>query len=241
MRQALDTVGAIGGPLLALAAMAIFASNFQAAFWIAVVPAVLCVILIVVGVDEPEKKAGDATPAAPFALRRRPAVASPEFWFIVAIAGVLTLARFSEAFLVLRAQNVGFAVAHAPLVMVVMAIVYAITAYPAGAALDRGRGAPLLAGGLVALIAADLVLALASAAVGLAGARGDAMGLTQGCLPRSWPALRRRISRRRVRRLTRAASRRCRRTRQRRMTSTKPLIRSPRRVAGDRSWWGTIG
>ena len=62
LRQALDTVGGIGGPLLALAAMAIFASNFQAAFWIAVVPAMLCVILIVVGVDEPEKKAGDPTP-----------------------------------------------------------------------------------------------------------------------------------------------------------------------------------
>jgi len=97
----------------------------------------------------------------------------------------LTLARFSEAFLVLRAQNLGFDVAHAPLVMVVMSIVYAITAYPAGAALDRGRGAPMLAGGLVALVAADLVLALASGAVSvLAGAAlwGLHMGLTQGLL-----------------------------------------------------------
>jgi len=184
LRQALDTVGAIGGPLLALAAMAIFASNFHLAFWIAVVPAVLCVILIVVGVDEPDKKADDA------ALRHRLRFADSRrlpgrFWFIVAIAGVLTLARFSEAFLVLRAQNVGFAVAHAPLVMVVMSIVYAITAYPVGAALDRGHGALLLAGGLVALIAADVVLALASGRVTVLGGAalwGLHMGLTQGLL-----------------------------------------------------------
>jgi MFS family permease len=184
LRQALDTVGAIGGPLLALAAMAIFASNFKAAFWIAVVPAVLCVILIIVGVDEPDKKADAATPRdrLRFADIRR---FTSSFWFIVGVAGVLTLARFSEAFLVLRAQNVGFDVAHAPLVIVVMAIVYAITAYPAGAALDRGRGAPMLAGGFVALVAADLVLALASGAVSvLAGAAlwGLHMGLTQGLL-----------------------------------------------------------
>jgi MFS family permease len=184
LRQALDTVGAIGGPLLALAAMAIFASSFKAAFWIAVIPAVLCVILIVVGVDEPEKKGDDAAPRrrVRFADARR---FTSSFWIIVAIAGVLTLARFSEAFLVLRAQNVGFEVARAPLVMVVMSIVYAITAYPAGVALDRGRGAPLLAAGVVALIAADIVLALASGAMSvLAGAAlwGLHMGLTQGLL-----------------------------------------------------------
>ena len=184
LRQALDTVGAIGGPLLALAAMAIFASSFKAAFWIAVIPAVLCVILIVVGVDEPEKKGDDAAPRrrVRFSDARR---FTSSFWIIVAIAGVLTLARFSEAFLVLRAQNVGFEVARAPLVMVVMSIVYAITAYPAGVALDRGRGAPLLAAGVVALIAADIVLALASGAVSvLAGAAlwGLHMGLTQGLL-----------------------------------------------------------
>jgi MFS family permease len=184
VRQALDTVGAIGGPLLALAAMAIFASNFHAAFWIAVVPAVLCVILIVVGVDEPERKAGNGAPEhrLRFADSRR---LPPAFWFIAAIAGVLTLARFSEAFLVLRAQNVGFDVARAPLVMVAMSIVYAITAYPAGAALDRGRGALLLAGGLVALIAADVVLALANGPVTVLGGAalwGLHMGLTQGLL-----------------------------------------------------------
>ena len=184
LRQALDTIGGIGGPLLALGAMVYFASDFQAVFWIAVVPAMLCVVLIVVGVDEPEPV---AVPGAPKPRLRFADIGRLRYtyWIIVAIAAVLTLARFSEAFLVLRAQNVGFAVARAPIVMVVMSIVYAATAYPAGAALDRGRGAPLLAGGLVALIAADCVLALA---VGpwsvLAGAAlwGLHMGLTQGLL-----------------------------------------------------------
>jgi len=184
LRQALDTVGGVGGPLLALAAMAYFASDFRAAFWIAVVPAVLCVVLIVVGVDEPERATGNGEAKArwrPGDITRMP----PAFWFIVAIAAVLTLARFSEAFLVLRAQNVGFAVAHAPLVMVVMSVVYALVAYPAGVAADRGRGPWLLAAGLVMLIAADLMLARATGPLAVLGGGalwGLHMGLTQGLL-----------------------------------------------------------
>ncbi|MEO8755108.1 MAG: MFS transporter, partial [Casimicrobiaceae bacterium] len=184
LRQALDTVGGIGGPLLALAAMVYFASDFRAVFWIAVVPAMLCVVLLVVGVDEPEPAAAADTPQPRLRFADIGRLRN-NYWVIVAIAAVLTLARFSEAFLVLRAQDVGFAVARAPLVMVVMSIVYAATAYPAGVALDRGRGAPLLAGGLVALIAADCVLALAAGPWSvLAGAAlwGLHMGLTQGLL-----------------------------------------------------------
>ena len=184
LRQALDTVGGIGGPLLALGAMLYFAGDFQAAFWIAVVPAMLAVVLIVVGVDEPERAAGDNNGKARWRLqdmRRLPSA----FWFIVAVAFVLTLARFSEAFLVLRAQNVGLTVVTAPLVMVVMSIVYALIAYPAGVAADRGRAPLLLASGLLALIAADLVLARAASPLPvLAGAAlwGLHMGLTQGLL-----------------------------------------------------------
>lgn len=183
LRQALDTVGGIGGPLLAIAAMAYFNDDFRAAFWVAVIPAVLCVALIVVGVDEPERK-DEGKQAARWRLtdaKRLPRA----YWAVVAIAAVLTLARFSEAFLVLRAQNVGMPVAHAPLVMVVMSIVYALVAYPAGAAQDRGGGALLLAGGVVALIAADLVLARADGAfLVLTGTTlwGLHMGLTQGLL-----------------------------------------------------------
>ncbi len=182
LRQALDTVGGIGGPVLALAAMAYFANDFAAAFWVAVVPAALCVALIVFGVEEPLCHAADGAPKPRWRLadtRRLPSA----FWIVVAIAAVLTLARFSEAFLVLRAQHVGLGVAQAPLVMVAMSVVYALAAYPAGAALDRGGGVWLLAGGLVALVAADVVLARADAAGAVvAGAAlwGLHMGLTQG-------------------------------------------------------------
>jgi MFS family permease len=183
LRQALDTIGGIGGPLLALAAMACFADGFRAAFWIALVPAAICVALVIVGVDEPER-ASRAGPEPRWRLAetaRLPAA----YWAIVAVAGVLTLARFSEAFLVLRAQNVGLSVAQAPLVMVMMSLVYALAAYPAGAAQDRGRGAWLMGFGIVALLTADLVLAGAQGPVMvLAGAAlwGLHMGLTQGLL-----------------------------------------------------------
>ena len=184
LRQALDTVGAVGGPLLALAAMAYFASDFRAAFWVAVVPAVLCVVVLVFGVQEPENVGGERTakPALRFSdARRLPA----RLWIVVVVAAVLTLARFSEAFLVLRAQNVGLPVATAPWVMVFMSGVYAFVSYPAGAAADRGHGHRLLWSGLAALIAADLVLAAAAGPwVVFAGAAlwGLHMGLTQGLL-----------------------------------------------------------
>jgi MFS family permease len=185
LRQALDTVGAIGGPLLALAAMAVFADNFRAAFWVAVVPAVISVAVIVVGVREPEhREDGDPTkkPASHLTdMKRLPRA----FWLISAIAAVMTLARFSEAFLILRAQDVGFSVAQAPLVMVVMSVIFAAFAFPAGRGVDRGYGPHLLFAGIVVLIASDLVLARAAApATVLAGGAlwGLHMGLTQGLL-----------------------------------------------------------
>jgi MFS family permease len=183
LRQALDSVGAIGGPLLALGAMAWFAGDFRAAFWIAIVPAAACMVVLLFGVDEPARVAprAEAPPLRLADARRLPST----FWIVVAIAAVLTLARFSEAFLVLRAQNVGLRVGAAPWVMVFMAGVYALAAYPAGAAADRGHGPALLWTGLAALIAADVALALAQApGVVLAGAAlwGLHMGLTQGLL-----------------------------------------------------------
>lgn len=185
LRQALDTVGGIGGPLLAIGAMAYFASNFQAAFWIAVIPAILAVLLLIFGVEEPDKAAANGNGAKPrlrWADARR---LGRDYAIVVAIAAVLTLARFSEAFLVLRAQNVGLATAMAPWVMVAMSVVYALVAYPAGAAADRGHGPKLLSVGLLALIASDLVLANAKggATVFVGGALwGLHMGLTQGLL-----------------------------------------------------------
>jgi MFS family permease len=184
LRQALDTVGGIGGPLLAIGAMAWFASDFQAAFWIAVVPAFVAVALLMAGVEESERSSALSEPKPRLiwsGVRRLPS----RYWIVVGIAAVLTLARFSEAFLVLRAQNVGLAIGAAPWVMVIMSIVYAGASYPAGWAADRGAGPRLLSAGLAALIAADLVLAnAASGGTVYIGAAlwGLHMGLTQGLL-----------------------------------------------------------
>jgi len=188
LRQALDTVGGIGGPLLAIGAIAVFAGDFRAAFWVAVVPAFIAVALLVLGVEEP-KHAGTG-PAADDAKRKRLSLADAkrlgrDFWVVVGIAALLTLARFSEAFLVLRAQSIGWSIGAAPWVMVLMSIVYAATSYPAGAAADRGRGPVLLSAGLAALIASDLALAHAAGGTLLcAGVAlwGLHMGLTQGLL-----------------------------------------------------------
>jgi MFS family permease len=184
LRQALDTVGGVGGPLLALAAMALFAGSFEAAFWVAVVPAGLAVLLLVFGVREPERPVGAGAGRPRLAwrdVRRLPR----DYWLVVGIAALLTLARFSEAFLVLRGRDLGLSVAQAPWVMVVMSAVYAAVSYPAGTAFDRGQGTRLLTAGLGALVAADLALAFApSPPLLFVGAAlwGLHMGLTQGLL-----------------------------------------------------------
>jgi len=186
LRQALDTVGGVGGPLLAIGAMAYFAGDFRSAFWVAVVPAVLCVLLLLFGVEEPVKRAAERGANGAKRLQRTDARRlGRRYAIVVGIAAILTLARFSEAFLVLRALNVGMPAAMAPWVMVVMSIVYAAVAYPAGAAADRGHGPRLLSAGLLALIVADLVLANSEGwRVVMAGAAlwGLHMGLTQGML-----------------------------------------------------------
>ena len=184
VRQALDTVGAFAGPLLAMLLMALYANDFRAVFWWAFVPAVLCVLLIIFGVQEPDglKRTGQrGWPINKAELARLP----PKFWQVVGIGIIFTLARFSEAFLVLKAQSAGLALALIPLVFVWMNLVYALIAAPAGAWSDRiGRSKVLLAG-LATLVAADLVLAfmpgLEGVFVGI-GLWGVYLGLSQGLL-----------------------------------------------------------
>jgi MFS family permease len=184
LRQALDTVGAIAGPLLAVAAIGYFAGNFRAAFWVAIIPAALCVALLVFGVHEPASDAA-RKPNAKRISWRDVGRLDARFYVVTAIASVLTLARFSEAFLVLRAQDVGLGTTGAPWVMVAMSLVYAAVAFPAGRAADRGHATTLLSAGLAALIASDLVLALVPTTIGaVSGAAlwGLHMALTQGLL-----------------------------------------------------------
>lgn len=157
LRQSLDTVGAFVGPLLALGLMLLWADDFRAVFWVAVIPAFLAVALLLFGVQEPERRS-DAKRSNPIQrenLARLPAA----YWWVVGIGEVFTLARFSEAFLVLRANEGGLPIAWTPLVLVGMNLVYAAAAYPCGKLADRVRHETLLAWGLALLIVADLLLA----------------------------------------------------------------------------------
>ena len=184
LRQSLDSVGAFVGPLLATALMACLANDIRAVLWVAVVPAFLAVGLLVFGVHEPEQAAGPAAVRVPVRLaeaKRLP----PAFWWTVGLGTVFSMARFSEAFLLLRAKDLGLTMSMIPLVLVAMNIVYAATAYPAGIATDRLGHRGTLVLGLVILIAADLVLAAAAswwAAMVGAGLWGLHLGLTQGTL-----------------------------------------------------------
>ncbi|SEA29283.1 MULTISPECIES: MFS transporter [Acidovorax] len=183
LRQSLDTVGAFLGPLLAVGLMLLWANDFRAVFWVAVIPGLLAVVLLLFGVREPERHVGEkrTNPISRENLKRL----SGAYWWVVGVGAVFTLARFSEAFLVLRAQQSGIAVALVPLVMVAMNVVYAASAYPFGKLSDRMSHKKLLAWGLVVLVAADLVLAMDDhwttvlAGVALWGVH---MGMTQGLL-----------------------------------------------------------
>jgi MFS family permease len=182
LRQALDSVGAFLGPLLAVLFMAWFADNLEATMWIAVIPAFMAVAVLAIYVREPEHAQAEAKAPLKFSDAKRLPL---RYWLVVLLGAVFTLARFSEAFLVLRAQNVGLALGLVPIVMIVMNIVYAALAYPAGAAADRMSPRSLLVAGLAILVAADIVLALATSPfpVFAGGALwGLHMALTQGLL-----------------------------------------------------------
>jgi MFS family permease len=184
LRQTLDTIGAFLGPLLAMVLMALLADNIRMVLWVAVIPAVLAVMFLMVGVREP-------TPVQPGEADMRPQarLTFPRlgrlYWWIVMVGGILTLARFSEAFLVLRAEHAGLALTFLPLVMVIMSVAYAASAYPAGVFADRENPRYLLVAGFIVLILADVILAYASGVAGvMAGVAlwGIHMGLTQGLL-----------------------------------------------------------
>lgn len=186
LRQSLDTVGAFLGPLLAVGLMLLWANDFRAVFWVAVVPGMLAVALLFFGVREPENKLhSNATPGTNPIRRENLKRLGAPYWWVVGVGAVFTLARFSEAFLVLRAHQSGIALALVPLVMVAMNLIYAACAYPFGKLSDRMSHKTLLGLGLVVLIASDLVLANSShwtVVLGGVALWGIHMGMTQGLL-----------------------------------------------------------
>lgn len=183
LRQALDTIGAFLGPLLAVALMFLWDNDFQSIFWVAAIPAVLSIALLGFGLKEPNTLVVQkrTNPLRRENLKKL----SAAYWWVVAIGSIFTLARFSEAFLVLRAQQMALPLFAIPLVMVAMNLVYSLTAYPFGKLSDRMSHSKMLQWGLLVLIAADIVLALSSHwSTLLAGVAlwGIHMGMTQGLL-----------------------------------------------------------
>ncbi|HHT0054587.1 TPA: MFS transporter [Klebsiella michiganensis] len=183
LRQSLDTIGAFLGPLLAVALMFLWDNDFQSIFWVAAIPAVLSIALLGFGLKEPRTAVVQkrTNPLRRENLKKL----STAYWWVVAIGSIFTLARFSEAFLVLRAQQMAIPLFAIPLVMVAMNLVYSLTAYPFGKLSDSMSHSKMLQWGLLVLIAADIVLALSSHwSTLLAGVAlwGIHMGMTQGLL-----------------------------------------------------------
>ncbi|GAB6197343.1 MFS transporter [Lysobacter xanthus] len=185
LRQSLDTVGAVLGPLAAIGLMFLFDDDIRRVLWFAALPGLVAVAILLRFVSEPERS-GDAVMPARMPLTRAGLRAlGAGYWRVVGVGTLLSLARFSEAFLILRADQVGLAKALVPLVLVVMSLVYAVSAFPAGVLSDRLGRRGVLVVGLLVLVASDLVLARAgSPALALGGAAlwGLHMGLTQGVL-----------------------------------------------------------
>jgi len=180
LRVALDSLGSVLGPILAVLLMLYFSGGIRAAMWVAVIPAVLAVFVIVLLVREPEQK--QAAARAPFdwgKVRELPR----RYWLIVTVGAIFTAARFSDSFLVLRARDIGLSATYAPMIIVVLSSVYAAGSYPAGAAADRLSPRTLLLVGLSSLVAADVIIGLGHSILPVfAGAAlwGCHLALTQG-------------------------------------------------------------
>ncbi len=183
LRQSLDTAGAFAGPLIAVALMYLWSNDFRMVFWVATVPALLAVALLAFGLREPPRSQSEPRVNP---IRRENIARLPRaYWWVVALGAVFTLARFSEAFLVLRAQQTGVPMALVPLVMVAMNLIYAASAYPFGALSDSMSHRKLLGAGMAVLVAADLTLASSTSWYALFGGValwGVHMGMTQGLL-----------------------------------------------------------
>lgn len=182
LRQSMDTIGAVLGPLLAISLMWLFANNIQTVLWFAVIPGIVAVLLLL---KVPEPKDGQLLPARLPLSRKGIASLGPAFWRLAALGALISLARFSEAFLVLRASDEGLPLTFIPLVLVVMSLAYTLTAYPAGRLSDSLSRTTLLALGMGTLAVADVALALANGyALLFTGIAlwGLHLGLTQGIL-----------------------------------------------------------
>jgi MFS family permease len=184
LRQSMDTVGAFIGPLAAVGLMIAFTDNVRTVLWFACAPALVAVLILALGIREP--KHGTRSKNKPGINLTTAKLLGTNFWIVALVGAIFMLARFSEAFLIIKASEAGLSARFMPLVLVVMSLVYALTSYPVGVLSDRigRRGLLLLA--LQALLAADVVLGFATSLVTVfigAALWGLHMGLTKGYFP----------------------------------------------------------
>jgi MFS family permease len=184
-RQALDTVGAFLGPLLAMFFMYLWHGDVRHVFEVAIIPAVLCVLLLVYAVREPAKHRTSEEPTRKAIEWRQIKTLGKSCWWVIGIGSVATLARFSEAFIILKASHDGLSPTLIPLVLIVMNAFYAVSAYPFGKYSDKANHIRLLHLGMLMLIAANITFASSNQPmVNLAGTVlwGLHYGVTQGLL-----------------------------------------------------------
>ena len=183
LRQSMDTVGAFIGPLAAVGLMIAYADNVRTVLWFACAPALIAVAVLALGIKEPEHAAhGEKRPGFNLTTAK---LLGTNFWIVTLVGAIFMLARFSEAFLIIKASEVGLAARYVPLILVVMSLVYSLTSYPVGVLSDRIGRRGLLLLGLAALLAADVVLGFAASLVPVfigVALWGLHMGLTQGLL-----------------------------------------------------------
>ena len=184
LRQAMDTIGALLAPIVAIGLMVLLANNIRSVFWIAVIPAACSFLLALVALREPEQSLA-APKLSPFFSGFRQL--APETKRLLAVGFPFGMARFSEGFLILKGIEIGLSETWSPLTLAVFNLAYVALAYPAGALSDRMSPRSLLFAGIAALIAGNLVLAWSTTlnmvilGVTLWGAH---MALTQGIFSR---------------------------------------------------------
>lgn len=184
LRQSMDTTGAFIGPLAAMLLMIWTFNDYRTVFWIAVIPALIVILIIIFGIREPARATAPEKKTFPLKPNQLKLL-SPVFWGVTMVASVLTLARFSEAFLILRGDSIGLDAAFAPAILIAMNVVYSLSAWPVGILSDRIGRQGLLVAGIAMLIIADIVLAYAHTPLLVyigAGLWGLHMGLTQGII-----------------------------------------------------------
>ena len=183
LRQSLDTTGALLGPLIAFVWLSHSPSTLQTIFWIAVIPSFLAVGLLWMGIKDDQSPHPRAA-QNPIRWKSLSQLGTP-FLSLLVLGAILSLARFSEAFLVLKAEQSGLMIAQIPLVMVAMNLTFSLSAYPFGRLADFWSPRILLGLGLGLLIASDCLLSKATGSLetllGI-GLWGLHLGLTQGLM-----------------------------------------------------------